>query len=220
MAIYSKDGKFISQNTADANQLCIGDSAHPISKLTADQFRKIASVVKQEGATNEAMEYMCIAHALFNESGAVHKSMYDLAMSSYSSVPHIDALSDSDQSGNANSARAAVLDTLTGGTDPTNGATFWDGVDFISKGTLQAKFKQYRHITIPQAIYTKYLNAVKAKYPNGVRFAGVKYDVPAPVFTDASHWVAGNFEYETGVPRQPKLIGTIAVGQSIFWKIG
>lgn len=56
----------------------------------------------------------------------------------------------------ANSARYAMIDVLLGNPDPTDGAYFWDGLDFISnyggKTTVlqHPKFKQYISIEIPR----------------------------------------------------------------------
>lgn len=109
-------------------------------------------------------------------------------------------------SAEANSARAGVLNDLTGGIDPTGHSTLWDGTDFLAwglnspyKGSPHAKFRQYNHISISEDIYNSYLSGVQDKYPKGrVKYYENYHNIPASVFQDKSNWPNGSFNYKTG----------------------
>lgn len=57
-------------------------------------------------------------------------------MTNYSTVQNSEKteLPDTDQSVAANAAKAAVRNVVDGGVDPTGGARFWDGTDFLVWG--------------------------------------------------------------------------------------
>jgi len=191
------------------------------------QFQTISNIVKQEGVTNDVNEYLWIAHTANNAANGSGKSLYSKLMSGFSSVPKSDktALSISDNSTTAKFARAGVIDVMSGGADPTGGATLWDGTDFLSwglkspNGTPQNKFEEYKSISISGDIYNGFLNSNLSKYTSGkVRYSGTSYNIPADVFTDKANWSNGNFFYNTGEKQPYGLKATGTAGRSIFWK--
>lgn len=191
------------------------------------QFQTISQIVKHEGVTMDPQEYLWIAHTANNAAVASGTSLYNKLMSSYSSVPKKEKvpLSTSDNSPTAKFARAGVLHVLSGGIDPTAGATLWDGTDFLAwglvspNGTPQNKFEEYRSISISKDIYNGYLRSNLNKYTRGrVRYAGTYYTIPASVFQEQANWVHGNFFYHTGAKQVYSIEATGNAGISIFWR--
>ena len=188
--------------------------------VTHNEFCTISNIVKQE-SSHASGEDLWIAHTANNAAKRSGKTLYGKLMSGYSSVRNKSPLMTSDGSQYANSARAAVIDVLTGGADPTGGASLWDGTDFLAWGTSQNKFKEYTSITIDKNIYDSYLNNNLAKYKSGVvKYHGKSYPLPAAVFSNQNNWINNSFQYTTNAPRATRAIkATGAVGKSIFWKI-
>jgi RHS repeat-associated protein len=198
--------------------------------MPANQFRTSANIVKHEGITNDRDEYLWIAHATNNAAKISKWDFYRKIMSGYSSVKPINKVPMKDNVNTPISrfARAAMIDVMTGNPDPTAGATLWDGTDFLAwglkspDGTPQNKFEEYYHITISQTIFYSYLNSNKNKYGETVPYKGVKYALPAAVFTVQSNWDVGTeskFSYKTGSTRSQQITATGAHGLSIFWRV-
>jgi hypothetical protein len=86
-----------------------------------------------------------MAHTVENARG--NKSFNEKFRSGYSCLPDKSiTINTSDNSETAKFARAAMIDVLNGGADPTGGAKLWDGLDFFSHRShdlKQKKFKQY-----------------------------------------------------------------------------
>ncbi|MBK9327726.1 MAG: hypothetical protein IPM95_00135 [Sphingobacteriales bacterium] len=67
-------------------------------------------------------------------------------------------------------ARAGVIDVVNGGTDPTGGATFWDGTDFLAwglnspNGTPHNKFEEFSSIKIDLYHYISFAYKQLEKY--------------------------------------------------------
>ncbi|HRP44956.1 MAG TPA: RHS repeat-associated core domain-containing protein, partial [Ginsengibacter sp.] len=241
--IYGKDGGYLGDDGryAKGKDLAFTGTAlrdkqgnitgyENLSQFTDNhtQFQTISNIVKHEGVTNDANEYLWVAHTANNAANASGKSLYSKLMSGYSSVGKADktALSISDNSTTANYARAGVIDVMSGGADPTGGATLWDGTDFLSwglkspNGTPQNKFEEYKSISISGDIYSGFLNSQLSKYTSGkVKYSGTFYNIPADVFTDKANWTKdGNFFYNTGQKQPYGLKATGTAGRSIFWK--
>ena len=242
--IYSKDGTYLGNDgryekgkdlaftgiaTYDKNGNITGYKG--LSQFTDNhtQFQISSAIVKQEGTTADAKEYLWIAHTASNAAKESKTSLYKKLMSGYSSVPKSKKtpLSTSDNSTTAKAARAGVINVMSGGTDPTGGATLWDGTDFLAwglnspNGTPQNKFEEYHTITIPQRIYNDFLDSQLSQYPKGtVKYYGEKYTIPASVFTDKANWQNGSFIYSwSNASRSPRnLKATGAAGHSIFWR--
>lgn len=220
-AVYDKKGNITAYNN--------------LSEFTQNhtQFQIISNIVKHEGVTTDSKEYLWIAHTANNAANESGTSLYGKLTSAYSSVDKTDkktALSITNNSTTAKFARAGVIDVMSGGADPTRGATFWDGTDFLSwglkslNGTPQNKFEEYKSISIAGDIYNNFLKSQLSKYTSGTvryKYKGkyVRYNIPANVFKDKSNWTKdGNFFYNTGKNEPYSLKATGAAGRSIFWK--
>lgn len=194
-------------------------------------FAECAKVVAHESgtATNECI---FIAFTANNYAKRVKKSLHTLLMSTYSTMPKDQKtpLPDTPADGNENPkyglARKGILQVLLNQKDPTNGATHWDGTDFLAWGLQSpyggkphAKFREYKKITIPKAIYQKYLEGTLKKYPNAkVRYSGVYYSIPDEVFNNKKNWATGDFVYNTGAKSSQTLTATVTAGHTIFWR--
>lgn len=207
--------------------------------MTDEQIRIAANIIKKEGVSNDPNEYLWLAHTANNQAKAKGKTLYEILMTGYSSVGKSEKteLSDKDVSVTANAARDAVKDVNNGGVDPTGGARFWDGTDFLAwglnspDGTPHNKFEEYAIITIFAPIFDIFLAANKAKYGDSVRYGKTRYTLPADVFNDQANWLPiivypipfparliGYFQYNTGKGGK-QLVATGSYGLSIFWKI-
>ena len=227
---YNYAGKYLGRDDENDNKVYVAtrknedgtfENAQDLG-VTHDDFCTISNIVKQE-SSHAKDEDLWIAHTANNAAQKSKKSLYEKLMSGYSSVKkgNKTPLGSSDDSPYANSARAAVIDVLIGGIDPTGGASLWDGTDFLAMGSSQAKFRQYTSITINIDIYNTYLNNNLAIYKSGtVRFNKKSYNLPASVFSEPNNWINNTFQYTTGATKATNAIkATGAVGRSIFWKI-
>ena len=194
--------------------------------ITHTQFKIIANIIKQEGVTTDTEEYLWIAHTSNNEATANNRSLYAELETGFSSVPDkTTGLATSNSTVEANAAREGVINVLSGGHDPTGGARRWDGTDFLAWGLhgpygSHAKFRQYTTIDIDSATYNTYEAAQTARWGNSVTYSGVRYALPAAVFTDKANWVGGNFHHVTGARNATTGITATGVrGRTIFWRI-
>ncbi len=197
--------------------------------ITHDRFQKVSSVVMQEGNSNVSDEYLWIAHSNNNAALESKTNFTDNLLSFYSSVQNKGPLNDNDKSIRAESARAGVIDVLSGGADPTGGAELWDGADYLAwglhspNGTPQNKFEEYNSMNISSDIYNSYLSNTMKSYPNGYnyKFKGKNNhsNIPAGVFKDGKNWSAGGFNFKTGAKAPYSIEATGTRGGSIFWKI-
>lgn len=194
-------------------------------------FAECAKVVAHESGTATS-ECIYIAFTANNYAKRVKKSLHSLLMSTYSTMPKDQKtpLPDTPADGKAENpkyglARKGLLQVFLNQKDPTNGATHWDGTDFLAwglkspYGKSHAKFREYKKITIPKAIYQKYLDGTLQKYPNAkVRYSGTYYAIPASVFNDKKNWTTGDFVYNTGAKSSQTLTATATAGHTIFWR--
>jgi len=228
---YTRDGKWVGRDKYNDNKVYVCDGKDENGNyinpqdlgVTHDEFCTIANIVSQESLKNE--EDLWIAHTANNSAKKRNMSLYRRLMSGYSSVKKENKtpLASSNKSLNANSARAAVINVLTGGIDPTGGAVLWDGTDFLAWGINQAKFKQYKSITISANIYNTYFRNNIAAYLSGITYRinnkKITYQLPADIFIDPQNWKGNTFKYTTGARATGSIEATGAVGLSIFWKI-
>ena len=215
-----KDIAYVGERSYDSNGIWDGGFKN-LTKLTYHhtQFQTIANIVKHEGETNDPKEYLWIAHTANN---AKRTTLYKQLMSSYSSVSSSDKkpLDDKDNSTLAKYARAAVIDVMLGNPDPTGGSKFWDGTDFLAKGTKQNKFKEYKFISIDESIFNTYKQANFKRYGNRVRYNGTYYAIPAEVFRDRRNWSSSGFYFSTqSTNRTTGIVATGSFGRSIFWRV-
>jgi RHS repeat-associated protein len=226
-SLNSSFDEYLFDGNALAEKVKGNSATKEVMGVTPNQFKTISQIVGHEGVTNKAKEYLWIAHTANNMAKQSKKTLFKTLMSGYSSVPSKDKTPLDNMSNTAKSkhARAGVIDALLGNSDPTGGATFWDGTDFIAwglnspNGTPQNKFEEYSSISISSEIFTSFKGAQLAKYTSGkAPYGGVFYSIPAEVFTNPLNWTSGNFFYNTGLNRTRKLEATGTAGNSIFWK--
>jgi RHS repeat-associated protein len=219
---YNKNGKHLGSDGIDDKKVYVADSKNEDGTFSNsqelatnhDDFRTSANVVKHE-SSGDKEESQWIAHAANNakDNNAVdykkkNSTLNDqLTDQNYSTTPASarTPLSDSDNSGSANNARAAVISVLSGDKDPTGGAVLWDGTDFLSKGTSHNKFKEYSTVTITASHLQTYSSANKRTRAS----------------TDFNSAISSNSTYSSaGRGRYFSLHSTGAQGKSIFWKLG
>jgi len=179
--IYNAQGKFLRKEGKD-NLVYIerdGKLTQLIDHgngMTDEQFNIAAHIVDVE-SSDAPNESLWIAHAANNavddkdvnyahvrvKGGPRVKnhSLYEqLNDQNYSTTPASARVAyDKDYltSSTRTTARAGIIDALQSDTDPTHGATLWDGTDFATKGLSHPKFRQYNKITIPDNIRKDYV---------------------------------------------------------------
>lgn len=104
--------------------------------LKHTEFQVCASIINHESGT-ASIEFVYFAFASYNCAKARKTSVYSLLMTGYSSVPKSKkvALPDVPPTGQKEDpksswSRKGLLQAHLGHTDPTNGASYWDGTDF------------------------------------------------------------------------------------------
>ena len=235
---YAKNGSYLGTDKKNDNLTYLATgvkngefvNARKIDLAHSD-FTRVANIISHEAGTNDEKEALWLAHTVKNRADEKCKTMLGLLLTGYSSVSKADkqkGISTSDGSRKANAARAGVIDALTSKFDPTDGAQFWDGTDFLAwglsspDGSPQNKFEEYHTVVISQKIYNDFLKNQQSRYPKGsVNYYGKKYIIPAAVFTNTNNWKNGYFTYSwpkaAGAHSDLKATGT--AGHSIFWKI-
>lgn len=198
--------------------------------ITHSEFRVSSMIVRRETKTS-GLECICIAFTARNRARREKKSIYKLLMSGYSSVPKNEKkeMSLTVKDRESLDSRKGIILALLNEKDPTNGAEFWDGTDFIAWGLnnpwgkSHAKFRQYTKIIINKVLFDKYVSEQKKTYTSGkVKYSGNYFPIPAPVFIDPKNWNDDHFVYVTGVKKPPsegQLEATIVAGHTIFWRV-
>ncbi|UBM61530.1 hypothetical protein LA303_08885 [Candidatus Sulfidibacterium hydrothermale] len=232
---YGRDGRYLGTDGKDDNKVYVADNVTKNDKgivtnatnsqelsINHSEYQVISNIIKQESGSTDREEFLWLAHTANNEAKRRGSNMYDLLNTGYSSVGDKTELSTSDNSLRARYARAAVNNVLLGNPDPTGGATQWDGIDFIMKGTNHPKFRQYTSIFIPlNTLFSHISKVVSSKfYHNGfIRYNGRDYSTPSIDFFKPYNLFSFGFYKENAVDyRLPKLEATGAKGLSIFWK--
>ncbi|OYQ50398.1 hypothetical protein CHX27_00875 [Flavobacterium aurantiibacter] len=220
---YTKTGKYLGSDGINDNKVYVADrrnsdgtfaNSKEIKGTTHTDFATAANVVKHESSGNKS-ESLWIAHTANNakDNNAIDYKRKNstltqqLTDSQYSTTPSSarSPLSTQDASMGAENARAAVIDVLMGGIDPTGGAVLWDGTDFLTRGTSHNKFKEFQCIDID------------AKSMSNFSSANQRYKVH-PTFNDAISLDASySASGRSGRPYSVQSTG--AQGRSIFWKI-
>jgi RHS repeat-associated protein len=232
---YNRSGEWVFSDGKNDDKVYIisGTTQAPYTELsvTHTQFKIISNIIRQEGGTDDANEYLWLAHASDNEAVATNRSLYNLLRSGFSSVPDKSALATTDDSVRANAARAGVMDVLTGGPDPTGGARRWDGTDFLAWGLRSPdggphnKFNEYGTIAISQAVFDAFVSSQNA---TSVRYGKTRYSIPAEVFDrekspkNWSGWTVNGSPVSGFLYIQNRgsiLYATGTAGKSIFWAV-
>jgi len=208
--------------------------------MTHNEFLSSANIVDHESSVNDNTEMLYIAHTANNIAKKKGRTLNKQLKSSWSSV------SESNKKPNKNAnigAKAAVISVGLGESDPTGGAVYFDGTDFLAwglkspNGTPHNKFEEYKSIHISEDIFTDYWINNCEKYGEKVRYSGKKYNLPATVFTTPQNWTISltvvnwstinervtntekYFLYQTKKKNGKALKATKSAGLSIFWKI-
>ena len=214
---YDKDGKFLYSDKEKDNFIYVVDGGQSY-KLPYDKnkFLITANIIKHESMDN-AEEALWIAHTANNakDNRAIdyrnkNNSLYDQLMDqNYSTTPasaRLPISSENNSSVNMG-ARAAVIDVLMGGQDPTGGAVLWDGVDFMQKGLNHNKFKEYKSVTINQEAFNDYQKGI-AGYSSKIKVN--------PLFEEG--WKENTWQHK-GTGKYYHLYSTGSRGATIFWNI-
>ncbi|WP_316632994.1 PAAR-like protein [uncultured Flavobacterium sp.] len=183
--VYVCDGKS-TQKDKNGNDLLTYNNTKLLKEndenITHSDFCYIAYVVKMEAGGNDFKELKCIAYSSFNYSKNETlkkngKSKWKQALAgTYSSVPGKEELLEELHNEKDKLTRKALFYVLTGEEDLTNGATFWDGTDFLAWGDSEMniynklgsnKFDDFKFIEIPKDVYDSYLsaNGTSIRYP-------------------------------------------------------
>jgi RHS repeat-associated protein len=193
-----------------------------VKKLSVDNatLNKFANTVAEESSGNKK-ESFGIASVINNISSAKDQEIsVTLTKGIYG---YDNGGNDPSYKNNSEYSMEAAINALSGGHDYSNGATKWDGKDFLiwglnsPDGTPQNKFEEYGAIYIEASIYGRY-----AKSINGSRRGGN----PDGVFKDMSNWKMPSlsapwcgFMYDTKVSTRNSLDATSTHGCTIFWKV-
>ncbi|EPF79737.1 hypothetical protein F945_00625 [Acinetobacter rudis CIP 110305] len=201
-------------------------------EMTHSDFQKNAFILAEE-AGDSGQECICLGFTASNRAKELSWALFKLLSTTYSSVPKSlkgTLLASARADIKSKNTRKGLLQSLSGYEDPTKGATFWDGTDFLAwglkspfqGGVPHAKFREYKKITINKHIYEKYRAATLKIYPKGsVVYTKYNYisSVPSQVFIDPKNWSTGNFIYITNARNASKsIIATVCEGHTVFWK--
>lgn len=233
-SFFTRKGVFVGNYDTEKNNVAVIEHDYVLGRdsitefaISPREFNTIARIVRLESLLGDPEEVLYIAHTANNRARELGISMYSLLMTSYSSVKswHKTELNPLDTSLDACNTRAAVLDVLLGNPDPTHGATFWDGTDFLAwglhspNGTPQNKFEEYNCIEIPLEVFTSYLYNHQLRYRDQlVRYSRREYEFPAAVFTEGTNWNGNNFAFYTSSVSPYQIEATATAGYSIFWR--
>jgi RHS repeat-associated protein len=217
---YDKYGRYLGSDNIDDKKVYVAESrntdgtfqnAQELS-VTHDDFAISANVIKHE-SSGDKTESLWIAHTANNakDNNAIDYKKKNTTLKDqltdpqYSTTPKSakSALDSKDGSTAANNARAAVINVLTGGADPTGGAVLWDGSDFLKNGSSHNKFKEYSKITIGSSHLQTYSSAQKVKAASDFQGA-----------INCNICFIG-----TGKGKYYSIESTGAQGKSIFWKL-
>ncbi|WP_433763530.1 hypothetical protein [Flavobacterium ginsenosidimutans] len=160
--------------------------------IVHSDFQKICNIIKHEGLSFENEEYLYIAHTNYNEAKRTKKTMLQLLNSGYSSV---EAKFKVEMKTSVNDtislySRAGAIDAILRNTnekkeDPTNGATQWDGEDFLAWGIDSDlkpdsktkyghnKFDEYDYIKINKTLYDTFVEKVTNRRGNTISYNSV-----------------------------------------------
>jgi RHS repeat-associated protein len=198
-------------------------------------FLQVSSVIAQETSGNSATEALYISHTLNNKAKELGKTLEQtLAKESSVGVSSGSQSTTFDQNNNSKkvlNSRAGLIDVLVGNSDPTGGATQWDGNDFLAWGLTNgpysdgshAKFREYGRIEINGDILMSFKGEIGKTHPSGKiswNSLGVKnIPIMADVFKQNLDMEEGVFDYKTKSKSKNTLTATTTAGESIFWKV-
>lgn len=236
---YTVDGRYLGTDSINDNKVYVASYVDSTKTgmerfvnaqdlyLPHSSFATASNVILHESIKGDKLEVLYIAHTAYNRSKELGLDIYSLLMSGYSSVPSSfkREVWKQDTSYGVCNARSAVIDVALGNPDPTNGATFWDGTDFLAwglkspNGTPQNKFEEYSFIQMDLDVFFQYLYAHQLKYPREiVKYRGREFKFPQDVFLNSENWNNDVFHYKTKASEPLGIVATVTAGLSIFWK--
>ncbi len=186
------------------------------------EFQKSSHVVKTENSqAGTALSALWIAHTANNayqndnvDYFKKNNSLYDQLMDQDYSTTETSArtpLKVSDNSISSSYARVGVINVLSGGVDPTGGATLWDGIDFLKRGLDHPKFDQYAAVSIQSNI----LDVFKRNAERGCWDVNRNYIQNAVYKSTPAYW----WSREGNSSANFNITATGTSGVTIFWKI-
>jgi RHS repeat-associated protein len=238
--VYSKDGEFLGDDglyekgkDLAFTGTAVRDSEGNITGFenleqftdNHSKFTKAAGKVKKESSGNK-LESLWIAHTANNASKNPDTKkggdvMGQLLSGEYSTTT-ANSVSIDDNSNSAKYARSALINVLLGGSDPTNGATHWDGQDFLPKGINHNKFKEFGTVSINSSHLKSFIASQRKLY--GTK-ASSDYDLDCVMDSGSTDgtwgWTkAGNFfASQRGNGKTYYNLSSVGVqGGTLFWK--
>jgi RHS repeat-associated protein len=193
-------------------------------------LNQLANTVAIESSGN-LKESFALASTINNIAKSKNKTIEN-TLKTEGIFGYSDGGSSTDYKNNSEYSMQAALNAVMGGKDFSNGATKWDGVDFLAwglnspNGTPHNKFEEYGAIYIEAGIYYHFTNSIQNTYGNSTRYGGKSYNIPAAVYENISNWKMPSlsvpwtgFMYNTGVKTSKSLDASASYGNTIFWKV-
>ncbi len=221
---YIADGKNSDGTFKNAKELSVSNSV-------LNQFANTIAVESGAEKSGSWQESFGIGLAIRNMSSKYGGSIYK-TISSGEVFGFRDGGNSTDFKKNAEFSMQAALYSVLGGKDFTNGATKWDGIDFLAwglnspNGTPHNKFEEYRAIYIEASIYSSFKNSITNTRGNSLLYSGESYSLPASVYENMANWKMPSlstpwcgFMYNTGVQTRNSLDAIASFGNTIFWKV-
>jgi RHS repeat-associated protein len=188
-----------------------------LSQFTTDHmgFLKAAGKLKNEITGKSKDEALWMAHAA-NNSKDQNETVIDQMNSGYSSAKG--KLNIDDNTTGGKYAKAGLIDVLSGGADPTGGATHWDGFDFLEDAMGSNKFEEYSTITMHSKHFDEYQKS-QQKY---LKTSTNSYWSQRTPIGDWYHgWDNVGYKYFNVFSKSyMKNLESVGVkGATIFWKV-
>ena len=167
---YYADGKNADGTFRNARELNISNSE-------LNQFANTIAVESGAEKSGSWQESFGIGLAIRNMSSKFGGSIYK-TISGGGVFGFRDGGNSTEYKNNAEFSMQAALYSVMGGTDFTNGATKWDGIDFLAwglkspDGTPHNKFEEYRNIYIENSIYDNYKTSIINTVGSSTRYYG------------------------------------------------
>jgi RHS repeat-associated protein len=239
---YDTDGNHLGSDGIDDDKAYVADSKNADGTFKNAKELSVSNSVLNQFANTIAVESGAEKSGSWQESYGVGLAIRNIAtaknktISSTLQTEGIFGFRDGGNSkaykNNSEFSMQAALYSVMGGKDFTNGATKWDGIDFLAwglnspNGTPHNKFEEYGAIYIEASIYSSFKNSITNTMGNSVRYSGKSYSLPASVYKNMSNWKMPSlsapwfgFMYNTGVRTRNSLDATASLGNTIFWKV-
>jgi RHS repeat-associated protein len=235
---YNSQGKHLGSDHINDGRAYLATSRNADGTFNNARRLSVSNSVLNQLANTVAIE----SSGNWKESYALASTINNIAKSKNKTIENTlktegifgysDGGSSTDYKNNSEYSMQAALNAVMGGKDFSNGATKWDGVDFLAwglnspNGTPHNKFEEYGAIYIEAGIYYHFKNSIQNKYGNSTRYEGKPYNIPAAVYKNISNWKMPSlsvpwtgFMYNTGVKTSKSLDASASYGNTIFWNV-